>query len=88
MKRRVISPTLSSMLYALCSVSPLPFALSVAGALLFAHNLPAQAQQAKKVYRIGVLQRSTLPASFLEAFRRGLRELGYVEGQNIVIENR
>jgi putative ABC transport system substrate-binding protein len=58
------------------------------GAMLLALYASAEAQQAKKVYRIGVLQRSTLPASFLEAFKWGLRERGYVEGQNIVIENR
>jgi hypothetical protein len=38
---------------------------------LLAHG--AEAQQAKKVYRVDVLQRSTLPESFLEAFKRGLR---------------
>ena len=57
-------------------------------ALLFALSFSAEAQQPKKVYRVGVLQRSTLPASFLEAFKRGLRDHGYVEGQNIVIERR
>ena len=47
----------------------------------------AQAQQAKKVPRIGFLGGSltTSPAR-IEAFRQGLRELGYVEGKNIVIE--
>jgi putative ABC transport system substrate-binding protein len=49
---------------------------------------PAGTQQTGKVYRIGVLQRSTLPASFLEALKRGLREHGYVEGQNVVFEMR
>ena len=55
--------------------------------MLFALYVPAHAQQTKKVYRVGILQRSTLPASFLEAFKRGLREHGYAEGQNIVIIN-
>ena len=48
----------------------------------------ANAQQAKKVPRIGHLAAtspSTSPAR-TEAFRQGLRELGYVEGKNIVIE--
>ena len=57
------------------------------GAMLLALSISAQAQQPKKVYRVGILQRSTLPASFLEAFKRGMREHGYVEGQNIVIVN-
>ena len=51
---------------------------------------PADAQQPAKVPRIGWLafsSQSTLPERY-EAFRRGLRELGYIEGQNIVIERR
>ncbi len=53
-------------------------------------GLRAEAQQAKKVPRIGFLSApasSTISAR-IEAFRQGLRELGYVEGQNIVIEYR
>jgi len=48
----------------------------------------AQAQQPAKVPRIGFLS-ATSPSAIaarVEAFRRGLRELGYVEGKNIVIE--
>ncbi|MBI4489436.1 MAG: ABC transporter substrate-binding protein [Deltaproteobacteria bacterium] len=48
----------------------------------------AQAQQPKKVTRIGFLA-TVSPSTIsdrVEAFRRGLRELGYVEGKNIVIE--
>ncbi|MBI3029723.1 MAG: ABC transporter substrate-binding protein [Candidatus Rokubacteria bacterium] len=51
--------------------------------------LAAGAQPAGKVYRIGFLWDS--PAAFpdaIEAFRQGLRDLGYVEGRNIVIEFR
>jgi ABC-type uncharacterized transport system substrate-binding protein len=58
--------------------------------MLFALSFPAQAQQPTKVPRIGYLNASspsTNPAR-IEAFRRGLRELGYVEGKNIVIEYR
>jgi len=61
------------------------FALS---ALIFAVSLPAQAQQPTKIPRIGFLGANfptTNPARH-EAFRQGLRELGYVEGKNIVIE--
>src|SRR5437660_10623478 len=51
--------------------------------------LAAHAQQASKGYRIGFLGDS--PAAFsepTEAFRQGLRDLGYVEGRNITIEYR
>ena len=59
-------------------------------AMLFALSLPAQAQQPKKVPRIGFLS-SASPAALsarTEAFRQALRELGYVEGKGIVIEYR
>ena len=48
----------------------------------------AQAQQPAKVPRIGYVSASPLSAQSarIEAFRQGLRELGYVEGKNIVIE--
>lgn len=49
--------------------------------------LTADAQQAAKVPRVGFLR--TFPVPEMEkAFRQGLQELGYVEGQNIVIEQR
>jgi ABC-type uncharacterized transport system substrate-binding protein len=50
----------------------------------------AQAQQPKKVPRIGLLVPDSKSAASIrtEAFRQGLHELGYVEGQNIVIEYR
>ncbi len=49
----------------------------------------AEAQQAKKVPRIGYLSlRPPGPFPSREAFRQGLRDLGYAEGQNIVIEYR
>src|SRR6266568_7374729 len=57
--------------------------------MLLALPLPAGAQQAGKVYRVGFLWDS--PAVWphaLEGFRQGLRDLGWVEGQNIVVEYR
>jgi len=57
---------------------------------IFAAPLTAEAQQAPKVYRIGFLHPGSAlpePAS-LETLRQGMRELGYVEGQNLVMEYR
>jgi putative ABC transport system substrate-binding protein len=50
----------------------------------------AEAQPAGKVYRVGRLQPASPiePNPLLEAFRQGLRALGYVEGQNLVLEVR
>src|SRR2546429_8319603 len=65
------------------------FVGGVAGGLL-AWPLAAAAQQAGKEPRIGYLQ-VTSPSDrppLLDAFRQGLRELGWVEGQNIVIDYR
>jgi putative ABC transport system substrate-binding protein len=59
---------------------------TLAGGLLAA-PLAARAQQAAKVPRIGYLGRDVARGPHLpEAFRQGLRELGYVEGRNVVIE--
>ncbi|MGH7772914.1 MAG: ABC transporter substrate-binding protein [Candidatus Binatia bacterium] len=57
-------------------------------AMLFALCFPVGAQQPMKVPRIGYLTATPLSAiaDRTEAFRQGLRELGYVEGKNIVIE--
>jgi putative ABC transport system substrate-binding protein len=62
---------------------------TVAGGL-FAAPLAAEAQPTVKVHRIGFLGNSTpdLEANLVGPFREGLRELGYVEGRNIVIEYR
>ena len=64
--------------------------LAGTGAVLLAAPLAADAQQAGKVPRIGFLS-LTSPSDrppLLDAFRQGLRELGWVEGQNIVIDYR
>ena len=59
-------------------------------ALLFAFSASAQAQQPTKIPRIGFLSTNSRESmsSRAEAFRRGLRELGYVDGKNISIEYR
>ena len=54
--------------------------------LLFAATLTAEAQQAGKVYRIGVLAVASWPP--FESFRKGLQDLGYVEGRDVGIEYR
>src|SRR5882724_1276702 len=54
-------------------------------AMLFAHSFSTDAQQTTKVPPIGYLA-AALTSARNEAFRQGLRELGYVEGKNIVIE--
>ena len=58
--------------------------------LLVALCVPAEAQQRTKTPRIGLL--TTLSAAalsdWIEAFRQGLHELGYVEGQNLAIDYR
>ena len=63
------------------------FITLLAGAAV-AWSLGASAQQAVKLYRIGILSPELPPPGFLEAFRQGLREFGYVEGQNIAFEIR
>jgi putative tryptophan/tyrosine transport system substrate-binding protein len=48
--------------------------------------LAANAQQRGKIARVGVLVAESAPHPFTEAFRTGMRELGYVEDRNIAIE--
>jgi len=48
--------------------------------------LAAEGQQAEKVYRVGFLRNGPPPDTFIEGLRRGLRDLGYFEGQNLSIE--
>jgi hypothetical protein len=59
-------------------------------AILFALCISAQAQQPKKVHRIGYLLAGdpTGESTRFEAIRVALRELGYIEGQNIAFEYR
>jgi putative ABC transport system substrate-binding protein len=65
--------------------------VALACVLLLAGMPPAAtAGRPDNVYRIGMLERTpmSLNAANLDAFRQGLRELGYVEGKNLVIEYR
>ncbi len=59
-------------------------------AMLIALGFPAEAQQPKKIPRVGFLlsPSSSADPERTEAFRQGLRQLGYVEGQNVIVEYR
>ena len=65
------------------------FLFTLAGGLLAA-PLAAEAQHLQKPYRIGMLERTSMAinAGNVNAFRQGLRELGYVEGESFVLEYR
>ena len=58
------------------------------GGLLLALCLPVEAQQPMKISRIGFLSETSRNGSNVAAFRQGLRDLGYIEGKNILIEFR
>jgi putative ABC transport system substrate-binding protein len=64
--------------------------ITLLGGAAAAWPFDAGAQQAGRVYRIGIL--ATMPlasaADVVESFRNSLRERGYVEGQNLIIEFR
>ncbi|HEU4391241.1 MAG TPA: ABC transporter substrate binding protein [Blastocatellia bacterium] len=62
--------------------------LQTVSASLLAAPLAAEAQQAGHVPRVGVLAPGRPPNVAGEAFRRGLRDLGHVEEQNIVLARR
>jgi putative ABC transport system substrate-binding protein len=62
-------------------------------AVVFALSASAEAQQTQKIPRIGFLQRRAAPSPanpdpLGDAFRRGLRDLGYIDGKTIIIEQR
>ena len=64
--------------------------LVVACSVLASFQL-AEAQQAKKIPRIGYVSGTgdpNTPGHQVEAFRQGLRDLGYIEGKNILVEYR
>ena len=66
------------------------FFFSLLSVFIWAFPQLAEAQQGGKIPRIGFLVASSpsFYSSRIEAFRQGLRELGYVEGKNIAIEYR
>jgi len=71
------------------TIGGIGFTLTLALGILLG-PLAAQAQQTGKPYRIGFLGNSTaaLEANLVGPFRAGLRDLGYVEGRNVLIEYR
>src|SRR5215467_12429193 len=56
--------------------------------IMFALSTPAEAQQPKKVPRIGILKTGVPSDINVAAFRQGLRDLRYIEEQNIIFEYR
>jgi putative ABC transport system substrate-binding protein len=63
--------------------------IASSGAAILVARLAAEAQQAAKIARIGYLSPNLATSPHLrEAFSQGLRDLGYVEGRNLVIEYR
>ena len=68
-------------------ISRRAFIGALTGALLAAPRA-AGAQQAGKVDRIGVLRPGQPPKAWVEAFQQGLRDRGYVDGRNVLVEFR
>src|SRR5262245_4772718 len=58
------------------------------GGSIIAAPLGGEAQPAGKVYRIGFLRSGHSPESYIAGLQQGLREQGYVPGQNVVVELR
>ena len=76
MSQKIFGFTLSTVLFALCFLC----------ALLMAFSFPAEAQQPGNVHRIGFLSGTSLDAPTTQGFRQGLKDLGYIEGKNILVE--
>jgi putative ABC transport system substrate-binding protein len=87
LQRKVINKT-----FVRVALGTVLFAISFLGVLLLALWSIAEAQPAKKIRVIGFLggssPSSSLAKSNIDAFRQGLRDLGYIEGTNIVVESR
>ena len=58
--------------------------VGIAGLSLFAASLAAEAQQAAKGHKVGLL--APPPGAYVAAFEESLRQLGYVRGSNIALE--
>src|SRR5262249_20080762 len=73
-----------------CAMKKAAVLSSLIAVVLLAVAVITQAQQPTKVPRIGLLGAASASAltGQLDAFRQGLRELGYIEGKNIVVEYR
>jgi putative ABC transport system substrate-binding protein len=67
---------------------PTILSLALLAFLVLVSSQVVEAQQTKKVPRIGILRAGAPPDPALESFLHALRELGYVEGKNILIEIR
>src|SRR5262245_33571718 len=74
----------------MCAMKKAGLSSILVGAVMLAVAVIGEAQQPKKVPRIGYLAASdqTTESTRSEPFRLALRELGYIEGQNIAIEYR
>jgi hypothetical protein len=60
----------------------------IAGSAILILAPGAVAAQPERIWRIGYLSEGSVEKSRMAAFRQGLRELGYVERQNLIIEER
>jgi len=62
--------------------------LMIVAPLTLAFTYSGEVQQPGKIPKIGILRTGSPPDANIEGLRQGLRELGYVEGQNIILEYR
>jgi hypothetical protein len=63
--------------------------ITMVGGSILAAPLGAEGQQTGKMYRVGYLTGPTgTGTTFFDAFRQGLQELGWKEGQNVAFEHR
>lgn len=69
-------------------MTPTATALKLLVALFVLAIPAADAQQATRIYRLGILSGGPSTSRPIESFRQGLAELGWIEGRNIVIEHR